>query len=214
MSLSDELRGHEERVAAAQRRVREVDLEVRAAAAKVAEVRDAVVEAYADADDAKAATLAKAVGRAEEAERGLREGKLAGAERAAQRAETDRVRFATANFGELIEERRPDAEKVVRAFEDAVAALQAGHGEWRAMYAEVSALARLAGRDTHSMPNFPSDIEAIVRSVSRLGGTTVPAPIPPNVGGGQVGANNNSNEGVRRTTDRDVIDFTTDAKAA
>lgn len=178
MSLTDELRAHEERIAAAQRRVREVDLEVRAAAAKVAEVRDEVIEAHAQSDDAQAAKLAKAVGGAEEAEKRLRLEKLVGVQRAAQRAETDRVRFASEHFGELIEERRPDAEKVVQAFEDAAAALQAGHGEWRAMYAEIATLARLAGRDSRTMPDFPADIEAIVRSFSRLGALSVPAPLP------------------------------------
>lgn len=178
MSLTDELRAHEERIAAAQRRVREVGLEVRAAAAEVAEARDAVIEEFAAGNDAQAATLAKAVGGAEEAEKRLRLEKLVGVQRATQRAETDRARFASEHFTALIEERRPAAEKVVQAFEDAAAALQAGHGEWRAMYGEVSALARLAGRDTRTMPDFPNDLAQLVRSFSRLGALSVPAPLP------------------------------------
>ncbi len=214
MSLSDELKGHGEHVVAAQRRVREVDLEVREAAAKVAECRDRVIEAHAEGNDAKAEKLGKAVGAAEAAERRLRLEKRVGVERAAQRAETDRVRFVTEHFDGLIAERRPDAQAVAQGFEDTVAELQARHAAWRAMYGEISTLSQLAGRDTRSLPDFPPDIEAIVRSVSRLGGINVPQPLPPNVAVGQLGASNNPNQCVRRTTDRDVIDFTTDAKAA
>lgn len=171
------------RVDGAKQRVREVDGEVRAAAAEVERATDSVVEAYADGQDAKAEKLAAARGQAEREVVRLREEKLAGVQRAATRAEVDRQRFVTENCDGLLAEVRRDAEAVTAAVDEAITAIGTARQAWGTIEAEVMALLRAAGRETGSLPRFPQPLEDLVRQAARVGvEVPLPLPLPPVAG--------------------------------
>lgn len=155
-----------------------MDLEVRAAGAQVEEARNAVIEAHAEGDDAKAAKLRKRLQAAEEDAKRLRDEKLVGVQRAQQRAEADRVTFVANNYAALLDERRPKAEEVARGVEEAIAAVAQAHAAWQAVEAEVMSLMRLAGKARDRTPELSAKLTSVVHDISRLEAGTVPAPIP------------------------------------
>ncbi len=150
-----------------------------AAEQKVEEAKNELIEAHAAGADATTARkFEKALAAAQDTARLLADAKLAGVRRAAERAEADRVRFALQNYDGLVAERQPAAREVADAFERTMQELQANHARWRAMFAEMLRLAQLAGRDTHSIPDFPARLAELMRDVERAGGVNVPPPIP------------------------------------
>lgn len=178
MSLLEQLDAHAQRITAANRRVREVHLEVAAAAAKVDEINNEIIEAHAAEDSALVGKLEKTLTAAELTAKRLREQKFVGAQRAAQRAEADRLTFVGQNYAALIDEQRPKAEEVAEGVEKAVAALAQAHAAWQGVEAQVMELMRLAGKGHERTPPFPQQLERVVRDVERLGAADVPAPIP------------------------------------
>ena len=165
-----------EALVAAKQRVRERELEHRRVAAEIAQLTDAVANAFADNDEARAAEASKQ--RASLEQGGLREAeeRLEGARRAAQHADVERATFAAENIDGLIAERQSDAEAVARAVDDAVGQLGRAHADWQAVGGEVATLLRLAGRDT-SLPAFPPRLADLVRD-SRRAQAVVPPPVP------------------------------------
>ena len=137
-----------------------------------------MIEAHAEGDDAKAAKLRKRLEAAEETAKRLREEKLVGVQRAAQRAEADRLAFVANNYEPLLDERRPRAEQVARDVESTLVALVEAHAAWQATECEVIALMGLAGKGHDRTPEFPPHLAAVVRDVGRFGGAGVPAPVP------------------------------------
>jgi hypothetical protein len=163
---------------ATKQRERERVLEHRRVAGEIAQLTDAVADAFADDDEARAAKASKQ--RASLEQGGLREAeeRLEGARRAARRADVERAAFAAENIDGLIAERRGDALAVARAVEDAVAELGQAHARWNGVESEVAALLRLAGRDTRDVPTFPERLATLVRDARRADGLQVPAPLP------------------------------------
>lgn len=179
--LSERLGALDEAVVAARVRAREMEDAQRQVAAKVAEVTEGIVEAHAVGDDATAAKLSKERGKLEQSAVREADEKLAGAKRAVTRAQAEVTAFATANVLGLLIERRPDAERVARAAEDAVERLRTAHAEWHAVSQEVANLLLLAGEQSSSLPSFPAQLEELVRQARRAGGVGVPEPLPSRV---------------------------------
>ena len=120
-------------IVTAKQRVRDVEGELRAAKAKVEEARNAVIEGYAaGSDDAAIKKLEKAHAEAVSSVARLTDAKMAGVQRAQQRAEADRTRFVAENYEALLDERRPNAERAARGVEGALAALVEAHAAWLA----------------------------------------------------------------------------------
>ena len=92
-----------------------MDLEVRAAGAQVEEARNLVIEAHAAGNDAEAAKLRKRLKAVEEDAKRLREEKLVGVQRAQQRAEADRVKFAADDYAALLDERARKPRRPLKA---------------------------------------------------------------------------------------------------
>jgi hypothetical protein len=176
--LGAELAQLGQNIAAAKQRARTVDLEHRQVRAQLAESTEAITEAYADGDEAKASKLSAARARLETGSVRDADEKLAGAQRAVVRAEADRTTFAVENVDGLLAERASDADAVAKAVEDAVAELGQAHARWNATATDTSSLLRLAGRNTGTVPRFPDALEAIVRDARRAGGVDVPLPLP------------------------------------
>jgi hypothetical protein len=158
-------------------RVREQTIAHQRVEADLARLTDAVIDAHADGDDGRAAKAG--CERDETQNVTLREAgeRLEGAKRAVARAEVERATFAAENVERLIAERRPDALQAVEEVEAAVARLTEAHGRWHAVAGEITALLRLAGRDSRWMPSFPAELEQLVRDARRAGGVSVPAPV-------------------------------------
>ncbi len=168
----------DEALAAAHVRVREVKTRHAAAAAKAVELREAQVEAFATGNETAAKKLQAQRDKAEAEATGPWPERVAGAERAVQRADAERVTFATENYDGLITERQPDATAVVEAVTAALAALRDAHKRWHEVEGEVAALTGLAGRDASRIPRFPQPLEDLVRDARRADGLDVPAPVP------------------------------------
>ena len=84
------------------------------------------------------------------------------------RAVGGEVRAAKA---ELDEARNPVVEGYAAGSDEAAIS-------WLATEAEVMSLMRLVGRSRDRTPELPAPLAAVVRDIGRLGGTTVPAPVP------------------------------------
>jgi hypothetical protein len=176
--LSDRLAELSAAVPVANQHARALELEHRRVVAEIARLTDAIADAYADGDDARAA---KAITQRATLETGsLREAeeRLEGARRAVSRAESERGMFAREHTEALIAERRPDAVAAAEAVEAAIEQLGDAHARWQAVAAEVAGLLRLAGRDSRDMPTFPARLTDLVRDARRAGGVGVPAPVP------------------------------------
>jgi hypothetical protein len=107
-------------VVAAKQRVRDAEIAQRRVEADVARLRDAVIDAHADGDEARAA---KARSERATLERdGLPEAveRFEGARLALQRAEIEVGAFAVEHLDGLLSELRPDAVRVAEAVEEAV----------------------------------------------------------------------------------------------
>lgn len=176
--LSDRLATLSEAVPAASQRARECDIAHRKVVGEIAQLTDAVTDAYADNDEAKAAKASKQRAALEQGSLREAEERLEGARRAVQRAEVERSTFAAENITGLLRERHADAAAVAQATEDAIEQLGQAHAAWAAVANEVSALLRLAARDTRDMPSFPEQLEHLVRDARRAGGVDVPLPVP------------------------------------
>jgi hypothetical protein len=176
--LSARLAALGEALVSAKQRERERELEHRRVEAEIARLTDAVADAYAANDEAKAAKASKQRAALEQGSLREAEERLEGARRAAQRADVERATFAAENIDGLLAERQVDALAVARAVEDAVEDLGHAHARWNGVESEVSGLLRLAGRDTRDVPAFPEPLAALVRDARRSGGVEVPPPFP------------------------------------
>jgi hypothetical protein len=174
--LATRLAALSEAVTQAKQRVRECQLAHGRAEADVARLRDAVIDAHADGDDARAAKASRE--RATLERDGLPDAveRLEGARRALQRAEVEVGTFAMEHLDGLLSELRPDAVRVAEAVETAVEQLERAHAEWNAVDQRAAGLLRLAGRKTGTLTRFPAQLEALVRDARRAAGTPVPPP--------------------------------------
>ena len=159
-------------------RARAAELEHNRMKAQVEEATEAIVEAHASGDAARAEKLGKERSRLEGAVRQAGE-RLEGARLAVTRAETERGLFAAESLDGLIAEREPDARAAAQAVEDAVEQLRAAQAQWTMVETDAASLLRLAGRSTNVLPRFPEALAALVRDARRAGGVDVPAPLPP-----------------------------------
>jgi len=164
-------------VAGAKVHVREITGEREAAKAEVERLGEARVEAFASADETLAEKIQDERLRAEATVLDFAE-RVAGAERAADRAQAKRAEFAADNFTAILEERTPDALAATSAVRDAIEALVRAQREWEGFAADVVALQRAAALPTGTVPTFPEPLAALARDARRAGGTTVPAPLP------------------------------------
>ena len=162
-------------IVAAKQRARAAELGHREITAKVEQTTEAIKDAYAAGDEAKAAKLgrerAKLAGDTTPGER------LEGAQRAVAKAEASRGLYASENADGLIAELEPDARAAAQAVEDAVEQLGAAHAAWSGVQSDVAALLRLAGRST-ALPAFPPALLDLTRDARRAGGVGVPLPLP------------------------------------
>jgi hypothetical protein len=175
--LSDRLAALSEAVPAANRRARECELAHRRVVAEIAQLTDAVTDAYADGDEGRAAKASKQRAALEQGSLREAEERLEGARRAVQRADVERSTFAMENIDGLIAERRADATAAAAAVEEAVEALGEAHARWQGVAAEVMSLLRLTGGDTR-LPAFPEKLSDLVRDARRAGGVGCPPPVP------------------------------------
>jgi hypothetical protein len=111
---------------AAKQRERECELGHRRVAAEIAQLTDAIADAYADNDEARAAKASTQRASLEQGRLREAEERLQGARRAAQRADVERATFAAGTIDGLIAEREVDALAAARAVEDAVEELGPG----------------------------------------------------------------------------------------
>lgn len=176
--LSDRLAALGEAMTAAKQRERECELEHRRVDAEIAQLTDAIADAYADNDEARAAKASKQRASLEDGSLREAEERLEGARRAVQRADVERATFAAENIDGLLAERQGDALAVARAVENAVEDLGQAHAAWNGVESDVAGLLRLAGRDTRDVPTFPDPLANLVRDARRAGGVGVPAPLP------------------------------------
>jgi hypothetical protein len=167
-----------EAVPAAQRRARECEIAHRRVVAEIAQLTDAVANAYADGAEDRAAKASKQRAALEQGSLREAEERLEGAKRAVAKAEAERGLFAAENVDGLIAERRADATAAAAAVEGAVEQLGQAHAQWTGLENEVAALLRLAGRDTRGMPRFPERLADLVRDARKAGGVEVPPPVP------------------------------------
>ena len=102
-------------VASANRRARKCAVAHRATEGEVARLRDAVLDAFASEDEARAAKASRERDKAEGA--ALRDSaeRLEGAQRAVQRAGVERSTFAVEHIDGLVAEREPDAVAAAQA---------------------------------------------------------------------------------------------------
>jgi hypothetical protein len=176
--LSARLAALSEAVPAAQRRARECDVTHRRVVAEIAQLTDAVTDAYADGDEAKAAKASKQRAALEHGSLREAQERLEGAKRAVAKAEAERGLYAAENVDGLIAEREPDARAAAQAVEDAVEHLGQAHTQWTGVESDVSALLRVAGRNAGTLPRFPELLANLVRDARRAGGVGVPLPLP------------------------------------
>lgn len=163
---------------AAKQRQQERELEHRRVAAEIAQLTDAIADAYADNDEARAAKASKQRASLEQGTLREAEERLEGAGLAVQRADVERSAFAVESIDALIAEREPDARAVAQAVEDAVERLGQAQAAWNAVEADVAALLRLAGKNTGELPPFPEALATLVRDARRAAGVDVPTPLP------------------------------------
>jgi hypothetical protein len=150
----------------------------RRAEADVVRLRDAVIDAHAEAHEGKAR---KASAERDEAERTtLRDAseRLEGAVRAVAKAEAEHGLFAVEHCAALLEELTPGAVAVARAVDEALQELVRSHAELTAFEADVAALLRNAGRDARDLPRFPEQLARLMRDARRAAGVDVPPPVP------------------------------------
>ena len=119
-----------EAVPAAQRRARECEIAHRKVVAEIAQLTDAVTDAYADGDEPRAAKASKQRAALEQGSLREAEERLEGAKRAVAKAEAERGLLAAENVDGLIAERQPDARAAAQAVEDAVEQLGRAHAAW------------------------------------------------------------------------------------
>jgi hypothetical protein len=181
--LSARLAVLSEAVPAAQRRARECEMTHRRVVAEIAQLTDAVAEAYADDDEARAAKASKQRATLELGSLRDAEERLEGARRAQQRADVERATFAAENLPGLLHERADEAQAVARQVEQALARLMQAHVAWTATEQDVAALFRLAGRETRDVARFPAELAELVRHARRVGAIEVPAPLPVAIAG-------------------------------
>jgi hypothetical protein len=175
--LGAQLAAMREAIVTAKQRARDCELAHRRADGDVARLRDAVIDAHADGDEARAR---KAGTERDKAERTtLRDAaeRLEGARRAVVKAEADLGLFAREHADALLAEQRPAAVAAAQGVEDAVEQLGEAHARWQAVAADVVGLLRLAGRNT-SLPAFPERLADLVRDARRSDGVLVPPPVP------------------------------------
>jgi len=175
--LSDRLDQMGAAITAAKQRAREAELAHRRAEADALRLRDAVIEAHADGDDARARKASAARDKAEQGTLRDAAERLEGATRAVTKAEAELGLFAREHADALVAERAPDARAAADAVEAAVEQLGRAHAAWQGVASEVAGLLRLAGRDT-SLPAFPEQLATLVRDARRADGVTVPPPVP------------------------------------
>src|SRR4051812_19213391 len=108
----DELAAHEQRVAEADTRIREVEQQAQNANAEAERIREELVEACSVGDRALEAKLTKAKRAAEDRAAEPWAERIAGAQRAAQRAEVEHDTWRIENIRPLLEEMAPDAQRV------------------------------------------------------------------------------------------------------
>jgi len=176
--LSDRLAVLSDAVPAASRRARECEVAHRGVVAEIARLTDAVTDAYAEGDEARAAKASKERAKLEQGSLREAEERLEGAHLAAAKAEAARGLFAAEHVDGLLAERLPDAVGAAAGAEQALEDLSRAHARWNGVEAEAAALLRLAGRDTRDLPRFPGRLATLVRDARHAGDVSVPPPTP------------------------------------
>ncbi len=166
-----------EAITAAKQRARDCELAHSRAQGDVLRLRDAVIDALAADDEARARKASAARDKAEQATLRDAAERLEGATRRVAKAEAELGLFAREHADALVAERAPDARTAAEAVEAAVEQLGQAHAQWQGVASEVAGLLRLAGRDT-SLPAFPEQLATLVRDARRSDGVTVPPPLP------------------------------------
>lgn len=147
MSAADELVQLEQRVGEAQRRVQALGRDLAELGAKVSELKQARVGAYADEDEPKAARLSKKVADLQAKQEELDE-RRAGAELAARRAADERQSFVAKRYADLVAELEPQAKEAAQAIDALSEQLLAALKAWQDVSGKVSALGHTAGINT------------------------------------------------------------------
>ncbi len=176
-SLDEQLAALGRAVTASKARAREVRDQHHASKVEVERLTESRVEAFAAGDERLADKLLAERQAAEATVREFEE-RVAGAERAAQRAEAEQAQFATHNCDALFTERGPAADAAVGAVKDAVGQLVAAKQAWDGIAAATAVLLRFAGRSTADIPSFPAQIGDLAKDARRAGAVDVPRPVP------------------------------------
>ena len=112
--LLDRLAELRDEAASAAGRAQRVRAEQQAVRAEADSLREQVTEAFASGEEAKAAKLHAKRAKAEQAVEGPWVERIAGAERAAQRAQAERDGFVASKYRGLVQERVPVAHAAAR----------------------------------------------------------------------------------------------------
>ena len=145
--------------------------------AQADELCELMVEAFASGEDEKAAKLQARRAKAEQAAAGPWAERIAGAERAATRAQAERDGFIAMNYAGLVRERAPGAHGAARRLEDALRELIEARQAWQSEAREQVELTRAVGNlDGRSIAEL-GPLDELVRRARPLIGS-VPAPLP------------------------------------
>jgi hypothetical protein len=172
----DQLAALEEQVAAARARADETKERARHAEAEAAHVTEALTEAFSVNDTTAIARLTKAKATAETKAHEPWPERIAGAQRAAQRAEVERDAWRVEHHRELLHEVAADADAAAASLTAKIGELEAARRDWHAVAHRVAALVvGVPGFDPRAVPHIDAH-DGAIRDLRRCG--PIPAPIP------------------------------------
>ena len=164
-SLLDELERRNDEVAAARARVRAVEAEANAARGEAVRIKEALVEAFAAADQTQAEKLTRAKTKADAKAAEPWPERRAGAERAAGRVQAERDTWIAGNASGLLRELAPAAEEARDAIVAGVAGLEEARRGWHAVSQRVSGI--LSGSPGNGRVPSIDHVDSAVKDVRR-----------------------------------------------
>jgi hypothetical protein len=196
-----QLAEREEDVLVARAKVDETKQRARHAEAEAARLREALVEAFATDDQPQVAKLTRAVDKAEARAAEPWPERIAGAERAANRAQAEVDGWRIQNVRELLDEIAPDADAAAEGVMARVAELEEARRHWHQVSGRVSALIRDAGIGrTPNLDGPDAAIRALRRDLGR-----VPLPLPHMAAVATVAPEHDPDKGVRAAARAELL---------